>query len=178
MLDVVTSKRELIERELQLDANRSDREIARVVGCDHKTVSAARAKPLPIPHGGESLAPETEPTPAQLRNLLLNAAEDFDAKYPPEPAEKVVDRVLAEKEARPATVDDNKFDWNDDDSIILKEQKAIAAYYNPAGGLVIRQKADWDEDRDTYVVITSTNCDAFIDRLTDIMGIPSFGGGS
>ena len=45
-LDTV-SKRALIENELKHDANRSDREIARVVGCDHKTVASARAKTLP-----------------------------------------------------------------------------------------------------------------------------------
>jgi hypothetical protein len=39
-----TAKRALIETELRKDAGRSDREIARVIGCDHKTVGAARER--------------------------------------------------------------------------------------------------------------------------------------
>jgi hypothetical protein len=41
------TKRELIEDALRTDPNRSDREIARVVGCDHKTVGSLRGKILP-----------------------------------------------------------------------------------------------------------------------------------
>jgi hypothetical protein len=36
------AKRALIESELRKDSSRSDREIARIVGCDHKTVGSAR----------------------------------------------------------------------------------------------------------------------------------------
>lgn len=39
-----TAKRALIEVELRKDAGRSDREIARIIGCDHKTVGAARER--------------------------------------------------------------------------------------------------------------------------------------
>jgi hypothetical protein len=70
MLDVVeqttelpldtAAKRALIEIELRKDASRSDREIARVVGCDHKTVAAHRAKPLPIPSPRTSSPPPGE----------------------------------------------------------------------------------------------------------------------
>ena len=38
------AKRVRIETELRKDAGRSDREIARVIGCDHKTVGAARER--------------------------------------------------------------------------------------------------------------------------------------
>ncbi len=38
------AKQALIETELRKDAGRSDREIARLIGCDHKTVSAARER--------------------------------------------------------------------------------------------------------------------------------------
>jgi hypothetical protein len=38
------AKRALIETELRKDAGRSDREIARIVGCDHKTVGSARER--------------------------------------------------------------------------------------------------------------------------------------
>jgi hypothetical protein len=87
------AKRGLIESELRKDAGRSDREIARVVSCDHKTVGAARdrlgiASPL-----GNSPQP---PTPTEKRQMLINAGKDFDAKYPQESAEEVVDRMTAE----------------------------------------------------------------------------------
>ena len=42
------AKHALIESELRKDAGRSDREIARVVGADHKTVGKARGKIVPI----------------------------------------------------------------------------------------------------------------------------------
>jgi hypothetical protein len=38
------AKRALIETELRKDAGRSDREIARIIGCDHKTVGSARER--------------------------------------------------------------------------------------------------------------------------------------
>jgi hypothetical protein len=70
---------------------------------------------------------------------------------------------------------DDDFDWNTDDSIILKEQRATAAYHNKGGELVIRQKACWDEEGDIFILVAPENCDTFIDRLTDIMRIPSMG---
>jgi hypothetical protein len=38
------TKRELVEEELRTNSNRSDREIGRICGVDHKTVSAARVR--------------------------------------------------------------------------------------------------------------------------------------
>jgi hypothetical protein len=43
-----TAKRALIETELRKDSSRSDREIARICGVDHKTVAKARGKTVPI----------------------------------------------------------------------------------------------------------------------------------
>ncbi|MCS3896126.1 hypothetical protein M2171_005259 [Bradyrhizobium japonicum USDA 38] len=64
-------KKAAIETELGKDSKRSDREIARVVGCDHKTVAAARERMGNSP-----------PTPTQRRHMLISAAEDFSAKFP------------------------------------------------------------------------------------------------
>jgi hypothetical protein len=50
-IDTVT-KRERIETELRADPNRSDRKIASVVGCDHKTVGSARDRLGLLPHWG------------------------------------------------------------------------------------------------------------------------------
>ena len=35
---------------------------------------------------------------------------------------------------------DEFFDWENDPSIILRDQAAVAAYYNPSGELVVRQR--------------------------------------
>jgi hypothetical protein len=91
------AKRALIESELRKDAGRSDREIARIVGCDHKTVGAARDR-LGI---ASPLGNFTPPTPTEHRQMLINAGEAFDAKYPPGPsevraAEEAVDNAIAE----------------------------------------------------------------------------------
>jgi hypothetical protein len=97
-IDTAT-KRERIETDLRADPNRSDREIARIVGCDHKTVGAARERlGLASPLGNF-----TPPTSTEHRQKLINAGKDFDAKYPPESAEEVVDRMIAEGKLGHAT---------------------------------------------------------------------------
>jgi hypothetical protein len=57
----------------------------------------------------------------------------------------------------------------------LREQQSIAIYRNKYDALVIRQERRWDEDEDTCIIITPENIDTFIDRLTDVAGIPSVG---
>jgi hypothetical protein len=42
--------------------------------------------------------------------------------------------------------------------------------------LVIRQERDWNEEDDAYIVISPENVGAFVDRLTDVTGVPSLGG--
>jgi len=55
------AKRARVESELQKDAGRSDREIARIIGCDHKTVGAARERlGIAIPLAG-SISPPISP---------------------------------------------------------------------------------------------------------------------
>ena len=50
-----------------------------------------------------------------------------------------------------------------------------AAYINQAGGLTIRQERSWDQDEDIIIAIAPENVGEFIDKLTDVIGIPSFG---
>lgn len=70
-------------------------------------------------------------------------------------------------------IDDREFDWADNaDAIVLPEQSATAIYFNDDGGLVIRQQR-WPDD-DSYIVITKPNISEFLDKLTDVCGIPSF----
>jgi hypothetical protein len=63
---------------------------------------------------------------------------------------------------------DGDFDWSSDDSIVLREQPATALYHNRHGVLVIRQKADWDAEHDTFAFITPENAVVFMEALAKI----------
>jgi hypothetical protein len=84
----------------------------------------------------------------------------------------VVPPKAAEDEREPA----KDFDWLNDDSIMLREQPETACYFNQYGGLVIRQRG-WP-DNDSVVIIAPNNIGEFLDKITDVCGIPSFGGPS
>jgi hypothetical protein len=60
-------------------------------------------------------------------------------------------------------VAEEDFDWNTDDSVILKEQRATAVYHNKLGELIIRQRAAWDDDRDAFVYVMPENIVAFLE---------------
>jgi hypothetical protein len=70
-----------------------------------------------------------------------------------------------------------EFDWHDADnrqSLVLEEQAETAIYIGKNGHLVIRQKAWPDDD---IVVLISPQCIAeFVDKLTDVVGIPTLRG--
>ena len=55
------------------------------------------------------------------------------------------------------------FDWNTDDAVILKEQRATAVYHNKMGELIIRQRAAWDDEQDTFVYVAPENVTAFLE---------------
>ena len=66
------------------------------------------------------------------------------------------------------------FNWNTNDaSIILREQPATAVYFNKEGSLVIRQHR-WPDD-DAFIYIADASINDFLDKLTDICGVPSMG---
>jgi len=96
---------------------------------------------------------------------------DSEAAKPASEPTKVITPTSTKNQTPPA--DDGEFKWSDDESIIVPEQHAVAAYFNPAGGLVIRQERAWDQEEDTIIVIAQANVDRFLDRLTDICGIPT-----
>jgi hypothetical protein len=55
------------------------------------------------------------------------------------------------------------FDWNTDDAVILKEQRATAVYHNRLGELIIRQRAAWDDEGDTFVYVSPENITEFLE---------------
>jgi hypothetical protein len=76
-----------------------------------------------------------------------------------------VDAIALEARAREALELDDEFNWNTDDSIILKEQRATAVYFNRLGELIIRQKAAWSDDEDSIVYVMPENFNGLLDGI-------------
>jgi hypothetical protein len=71
----------------------------------------------------------------------------------------------------PAPKDDDKyFDWGADDLVVLHEQPLTALYFNPNDALVIRQQ-NWPEG-DRFVFIAAEYLESFVEKLSDLVGIP------
>jgi hypothetical protein len=140
---------------------------------------------LPITADTENAPPTKKPSPrkpassigsdpddAAKRLLLIEGVKDFDAKFPPETAADLVDRVFAEAPPRNEAEqrNDEDFLWRaDNESIIVPEQRATAAYLNCWGQAVIRQEQSWDEDSDTYIIIALDHVPLLIDRLQELL---------
>jgi hypothetical protein len=56
--------------------------------------------------------------------------------------------------------------------VVLHRQAATAIYFNGDNSLVIKQENRPDDDH--YIIVTESNIEAFLDRLTDICGVPSY----
>ena len=106
-------------------------------------------------------------TPATVERNTVEAPQQNNLKLLP--------AVIPPKVAGDQPAD--KFDWSSAELVVLHRQPAIACYINDAGGLTIRQERSWNEDEDTVIAIAPENVGEFIDKLTDVIGIPSFGGG-
>jgi hypothetical protein len=143
------AKRALIETELGKDAGRSDREIARTIGCDHKTVGAARerlglASPL-----GNLAEPKT--TGEAIARAAGGENINWPKVCPPPPG------VIDEPE-------ENYF-LPESESLVLPSQPAIAVYTNRYDQIVIRQEANGYGDEDKFVFICPQHLDTLIVRL-------------
>lgn len=68
-------------------------------------------------------------------------------------------------QALPRAADVDGFDWESDDAVILREQRATAAYRNKAGELIIRQRAGPLDDEDSFIYIASENAVPFMEAL-------------
>jgi hypothetical protein len=63
------------------------------------------------------------------------------------------------------------FDWHgteDDGSIVIRNQMAIAVYLNPRGAVVIRQQGEWDRDGDMFVVVEPANLRTLVGELIEL----------
>jgi hypothetical protein len=86
----------------------------------------------------------------------------------------LIDAPPTEKPAS-APEANSDFDWNDPETVTLQEQPATAIYFNPVGVLVIRQRRAWDQDEDAFVYISPENVGVFLDKITDVCGVPTVG---
>ncbi|RWE26664.1 MAG: hypothetical protein EOS41_05915 [Mesorhizobium sp.] len=48
-----------------------------------------------------------------------------------------------------------EIDWCNGQEVIIERQTAIAVYTNQAAGIVIRQEREWDEEDDTFIVLST-----------------------
>jgi hypothetical protein len=60
----------------------------------------------------------------------------------------------------------DEFDWHNDDTVVLREQRATAVYRNHDGDVVIRQRGS-DDNEDTFVFITTENEIAFMEGMAE-----------
>jgi hypothetical protein len=58
-------------------------------------------------------------------------------------------------------------------TVLCAEQSKITIEFDEEGNAILRQ-SDWQED-DAVILIRRENLDTFIDKLTDALGIPTFG---
>ena len=77
----------------------------------------------------------------------------------------------AQSELPKMTIDDCEFDWNAEECTVQRQCNEVAAYLNPHGDLVIRERS-WPEDH--WVVIAEPNIQTMIDRLCDLAGIGGY----
>lgn len=87
---------------------------------------------------------------------------------------QTVNPHLPEPKPTPAPTGED-FDWLNDNSVVLREQPETAVYFNADRALVIRQRAAWNQEDDPFVFISPANIGEFLDKLTDICGVPSVG---
>ena len=65
--------------------------------------------------------------------------------------------------------DTEDFSWRDTESVVVRQQDAIAIYSNPDGDLVIRRRQAWDEDSDVWIIVAQTQIRTVIDAMEKVL---------
>jgi hypothetical protein len=120
-------------------------------------------------HSGNRNVPQRSPTCSVATEVAATPAPE-SAKATQEGAEAQIAAILESRSQK------GDFDWFTDDSIVVEEQLPVAIYFNKRNHLVIRQRTGgWDQDEDTVIFIAPQNIAEFINKLCDVVGIPSVG---
>lgn len=166
MLDVITkpeTKAQRIESELLDNPERSDREIGRIVGCDHKTVGSARARM------SELLAvnsPPIAPVSDSREELLFRTLPPGFRESPL--LKEQLNRISAWTELD--RQDPDPFKPGNPELVILS-QPATIVYLNQYDQVCIRQAAESDQD-DQFMRFSRENLPMLIQRLTSFLDKP------
>jgi hypothetical protein len=64
--------------------------------------------------------------------------------------------------------DEFKWDELEEEAVVVSDARETAAYFNPKGDVVIRQRASYP-DEDTFVVIPTWRLPALIERLKTLL---------
>jgi DNA-binding CsgD family transcriptional regulator len=142
----ISARRAQIEVELNADPNASNREIARKLGVDHKTVAAVRGQ---MPEPNSPVIPQSgtgEKESGEIPQTGENGGED---DWPPK-----------------------RFSfWNDvaDEHMIVTVQAPVKAYISDAGYLVIAQDGMANYENDQCIQISPENIETFMRSLMQIV---------
>jgi hypothetical protein len=64
--------------------------------------------------------------------------------------------------------EDEPFDWANDPAVILHDQAAVAAYFNPFGELAVKQRDTFGEE--VTIFVTPENVERFLKGLSERAG--------
>jgi hypothetical protein len=148
------TKAELIQEELRINSNRSDREIGRVCDVDHKTVAAHRKR----------LGIATPPGAANSPPLSTAASQTVTNRHGVTLSPDLFPILNAAK--RTAEKKFNPFD-PDDDCLIAPERLGLACFVNTRDNVVIAN-GNIRDGIDEMVQINPVDLDGLISRLREI----------
>ncbi|HEY8336709.1 MAG TPA: hypothetical protein VIQ05_23195 [Tardiphaga sp.] len=149
------AKRERIEAELRADASRSDRKIAEVVGCDHKTVGAARARLGNSISPDEPIAGSTPKFPPHIDKIVETAVD------------QITGAKIRDRNAREAAVDEAG--ERNQELCLLPPRKEVTIQHDDDRGEWVFRQRNWP-DEDGVISISDEDIHPFIDILTDHLG--------
>lgn len=147
------------------------RAIARAHGISHTAVNRrakdggwfGAAREPPARHGGVTV---TSPPLTSAQQAL---ADKYIAESKARQQER--EREAAREVAKPEEQDrEDWYEWNpeENESILIMEQRAIAVYRNPMNGIVIREERSCGGDEDNFVVVQLHYVGRLIARLQQL----------
>lgn len=174
MLDVVENtearldraeRRALIQQEIRANPDRSDRDIARGIGCDHKTVGSVRAEMGKI-------CPENSPTERTTAQLLADSMPHIDTEGEAfKDSLARIEESAKRADARQALGMDA--DDEEEQTLVSPRREITVQFLQEPGRWVLRQK-NWP-DEDSEIWINEEDVHDFLEALCDRLGVAAVG---